>query len=452
MSEASSRDAHIRALGALLVLEDTLRRGDRIETIAGALVNDLPLVMRCDMAVAWRAGPRSGKLLAVHGLPEPARDAPFTLWSTRVCAHLAAGASEAARTVSPADLPASLRRDWGDFMPSDVVWVPLTVPGENAAGGNGLGGMLAARSTPWREEDLRLLTRLGQAAAHAMDRLIRRRPALRRRGRAKPLALLALAAAIAALFLPVPLSVLAPGEIRPAKEHVVRAALQGVVGEVLVEPNQTVAAGDLLLRFDDVAIRTRLAKAEQDLAVAEAEYRQAQQTAMRDAEASSRRAGLAARVGQAQAEVRYVRDLLDRVEVRAEYGGVAIVPDPKALPGRPVQLGERLMSVADPSALEVEAWMPVDDAVPLPDNAPVRLYLNVAPDRSLRGTVRQIDYRAREGPNGAFGFRVVADLQTRGTAPRIGLRGTARLEAGEVPLAVFLFRRPWAALRPWLGL
>jgi hypothetical protein len=110
------------------------------------------------------------------------------------------------------------------------------------------------------------------------------------------------------------------------------------------------------------------------------------------------------------------------------------------------------MSVADPSALEIEAWMPVDDAVTLPPNAPVRLYLNVAPDRSLQGRVRQIDYRAQEGPNGVWGFRVIADLHEGQGVPRIGLRGIARLEAGEVPLGFFLFRRPWAALRPWLGL
>ena len=37
-------------------------------------------------------------------------------------------------------------------------------------------------------------------------------------------------------------------------------------------------------------------------------------------------------------------------------------------------------------------------------------------------------------------------------APRIGLRGTAKVYAKRVPLAVYLFRRPLAALRKTLGL
>ena len=33
--------------------------------------------------------------------------------------------------------------------------------------------------------------------------------------------------------------------------------------------------------------------------------------------------------------------------------------------GKPVQTGERVMRVADPDAVEIEAWVPVGDAIPL---------------------------------------------------------------------------------------
>jgi hypothetical protein len=448
MTSQPSSDSHLRALGGLLVLEDSLRKADHIEAVAGTLSNDVPLVVATDLAAVWLGGRRGdGKLTAVHGLPEPARDAPFTLWCNRLCAHLAAQESDTPLIVQPRDLPETIGRDWKTFLPSDVVWVPLTTPD-----GTVLGGMLAGRSTSWLDEERRLLGRLGGVAGHAMDRLARKKPALSRGMRLKPWAALLAVCLLAGLFVPVPLSVLAQAEIRSLNEDYVRASLQGVVGDVLVEPNQIVSKGALLLRFDDVAIRTRLAKALQDLEIAEAEFRQVQQTAMRDAEASSRQAGLAARVGQARAEVAYVQDLLDRVEVRAEQDGVAIIPDVNALPGRPVQLGERLMTISDPSAVEAIGWMAIEDALPLPEAAPARLYLNAAPDRSLAGTVRQIDYRAQEGPGGIWGFRVVVNLDEAETVPRIGSRGTLRLEAGTVPLGVLVFRRPWAAIRPWLGL
>jgi len=37
------------------------------------------------------------------------------------------------------------------------------------------------------------------------------------------------------------------------------------------------------------------------------------------------------------------------------------------------------------------------------------------------------------------------------TPPRVGLKGTAKLYGETVPLAVYLFRRPLAAIRQHLG-
>lgn len=454
MSHADTRDIHLRALAELLVLEERLRRAPAVEDLHAVLVNDIALITTVETAALWLSGPGGGRVAAVMGLPEPARDAPFTVWMRRLCGHLEAAAGDPApRRLAPADLPPALAAEWGDFLPAHAAWVPLVVPG-----GAPLGGLLVGRSQPWRDEDLRLLGRVAEAAAHARDRLTmrRRRVLTPRKSRRMLWAGVAVAALAAAMVVPVPLTALAPAEVRSAETTVVRAPLEGVIHDVPVTANQAVAPGELLLRFDDAALTVRLDNALQDLAIARAEFRQAQQTAMRNAEAASRRATLEARVAQAAAEVDHIRDLLSRVQVRADRTGVVIVEDRDSLPGRPVRLGERIMEIADPSAVEVEAWLPVEDSLPLAPGAPVSLYLNIAPDEGLHGRIRTIDYHAAPVPSGGLAFRVVIDLNAAATPddgplPRIGLRGTARLEAGEVPLYVLLFRRPWAALRPWLG-
>lgn len=45
--------------------------------------------------------------------------------------------------------------------------------------------------------------------------------------------------------------------------------------------------------------------------------------------------------------------------------GIALFDDPTEWIGKPVTTGERIMRVAAPEDVEVEAWLPVGDAVPL---------------------------------------------------------------------------------------
>src|SRR5690606_3634427 len=168
---------------------------------------------------------------------------------------------------------------WSEFLPPFGLWVPLHAPG-----GERLGGLLLGRGRPWLEPEKRVLARTGETAAHALESLLLRgrRRLLRPRGRGRWLIWGVALAAAAALFLPVPLSVLAPAEVTPEEPFVVRAPLDGVIETVEVRANQEVAAGELLVLLDGTDLRARLDTTLQDLEIARAEYRQAQQTSMRD--------------------------------------------------------------------------------------------------------------------------------------------------------------------------
>jgi hypothetical protein len=54
--------------------------------------------------------------------------------------------------------------------------------------------------------------------------------------------------------------------------------------------------------------------------------------------------------------------------------------------GKPVQTGERVMRIARPDEVEIEAWIPVGDAIPLEADAPVRLYLAANPWRAWKAS------------------------------------------------------------------
>ena len=80
------------------------------------------------------------------------------------------------------------------------------------------------------------------------------------------------------------------------------------------------------------------------------------------------------------------------------------------------------------------------------------LFLNVAPETPYAARLRYVNYQAEISSQGILAFRVRADFPPSAPLPRIGRRGVAKIYSHKVPLYYYLFRRPYSALRQWLGL
>ncbi|MBK1668412.1 hypothetical protein CKO28_10230, partial [Rhodovibrio sodomensis] len=267
-----------------------------------------------------------------------------------------------------------------------------------------------------------------------------------------PTAALAAVGLLAALAIPVPQSALAPAEVVAAQPRVVAAPMDGVIAEVHVAPNQSVEAGQRLFTFDATELRSQAAVARRALAIAQAELRRASQGAFADREETAKLRVLETKRDLRAAELAQAEDRLSRVTVTADRPGVAIFTDPNEWIGRPVRTGERVMQVADPSETRLRIDLPVADAIQLSPGARVALFLDVAPLQRIPAELAQASYEATTTPDDVLAYRVYADFP-QGTPPRRpGLKGTAKLYGAQVPLALYLFRRPVSAARQWLGL
>ena len=294
---------------------------------------------------------------------------------------------------------------------------------------------------------------LAARPALVLGRLAQPRPlAARRGGRGgrRP-GLWAACALLAAGAIPVRLSVLAPGELVAAQPAVLRAPLDGVVAQIHVQPNQIVKQGQPLFSLDEAQIASRLQVAQQALSTAEAEYRQFAQMALGDPRSKAQLAALAGKIGERRAEQAFLAEQLGRASVTAPRDGMVLFDSPSEWIGKPVQTGERVMRVADPDAVEIEAWVPVGDAIPLAEGAPLRLYLAADPLTAVQGRVRYMAYDAVARPDGSYAYRLRASLD-QAQGPRIGLKGTAKLQGERVPLAYWILRKPWAAIRQFVAL
>lgn len=428
-----------RVFALFLGLEQQARKAGNTEQLAFAMVNDGQALFGFRHAALLIAG----RVQALTGISVVEAHAPFVAFVERATsALLKHGRLDEGHSVDPAQLDEQARADMNDLSAPHAHWLPL-----KSRSGETFGGLWLARDTPFNEAEQSLLRQLADTYAHAWLALQPYKPWRMRWPRKK---LLAVAAALSLLLLiPVRQSVLAPAEVVPLGGRVVAAPLDGVIAEFLVKPNQRIAAGDLLVRFEATSLKAQADVAERALGVAEAELKANSQRAFADAESSARLDLLAARVEQKRAERDYARQLLARSEVRAERSGIAVFADAERLTGKPVQTGERLMQIADPSQAELRIELPVGDAIALQPGAEVALFLDSDPLNRHEAQLERSAYEAQTTAAGQLAYRL--DARFVDTPPRVGLRGTAKLFGDRAPLAYYLLRRPLAAARQSLG-
>ncbi|MBF0425926.1 MAG: HlyD family efflux transporter periplasmic adaptor subunit [Magnetococcales bacterium] len=441
----------LRSLTLVLELEKMARDAVDEATLGFVIANETHMLTPYRQAVLWRRlAPGHGEVAAMSGLYRVDDQVPFVAWVGQLCAALDRDSpgDGAPRLVTPDSLPAADQAAWAEWLPAELLWLPLGVPS-----GARPGGLLLAREAAWHPVERELLAVLAEGYAHAWLALLPR-PRLKLRFipdlRRLPLLLLA-ALLVGSLALPVDLSVLAPAEVVAVEPLVVRAPQDGVIDQFVVRPNRTVKSGDLLFTLDDTNLRNRLDVARTELESAQQEYRQEAQKAVLDTDSKLRLALMQGRLEQRRAEVVHVEHLLERIRVRASRDGVVLFEEVNDWLGRPVSVGERILMIADPAVTELEIHLPVPDAIRLEPDADVKFFSNNQPDQPLPGRVVEAAFRPTTTAEGFLAYRLKARFAGDVPAQRIGLRGTARITGQEVTLFRFLLRRPLAAMRRMLG-
>jgi len=433
----------LQLLAGLIQLEKEAREAESEANLAYLAVNDSRRLVPYRQAALWRYAPAGARVIALSGVTAPDPQAPLARWLAAVASVLAGTAGAALCTIALDELPVELRLEVPEWAPNGLLWAPF-------AGRDGKveGGLIFLRPEPWRESELALLERLTGAYGHAWRALAPRRAPLRFNfGRRE-----AIAAGVVflALLFPVRESALAPAEVVAQDPLVVAAPSEGVIASVEVEPNQQVERGQLLFRLEDTDHRNRLAVALKTLEVSRAELLAAEQRSFSEPNSKGEVALLRARVEEREAEVRYLDELLKRIQVRAERPGVAVFTDRNQWLGRPVRTGERVMLLADPARSELQLWVPVADAIRLTPGSQVRLFLNTDPGHPRDAKLSHAAYEAEATPDGTLAFRARAAFEP-GKGARLGLKGVGKIYGERAPLIYYLFRRPWAAVRQRLG-
>ena len=441
----------VTKLYGLLQLEAMIREAESIRALHFLIVNEARKLIPYRQAFLLSADKVHKDLYRLQAASSIAvidRSSPFSQWLERTISTLSKESNmDSVRRLDASSCPDKIKEDWKEHSLPFVLWCPLTL-----VDGRRMGGIWLARENPWKDSEATLVKRLAATCAHAWFALLGKEK-LKRSKHYERAIIASVAFIIFSFFvIPIRISALAPVEIVAQEPAIVSAPIDGVISEVLLQPNSSVSTGNVLIRYEDTGLRNQYEIAEKTLAVAVAEYQKVAQGAFNDARSKAQVALAKAQVELKQAERDYALELLEQVEIKAQKPGVLIYSDKADWEGRPVQVGQQIMQIANPEKVSLRIFLPVDDSIFLVEGAEAKIFLDVDPLNAIDASVIFSSYEAEITPNNVLAYRLEAQFTDPDERQRIGLQGTAKIYGERVSLFFYLFRRPLASFRQIIGL
>lgn len=227
------------------------------------------------------------------------------------------------------------------------------------------------------------------------------------------------------------------GTLKAASRSIVSAKVLATIVEIPVTAGDRVAEGDVLVRLDDEQLQARERQAEQELAAARANRREAEQDYRRQARLLEQRAITRAAFEQttrkletAQANESRAEQAVAETEVLLSYATILApksgrIVDRLAEPGDTARPGEPLLVLYDAESLRLEAPVTEQRAVQLSVGEQLVVFVD-ALDREIDATVDEIVPQA-DAPTRSF--LVKAGLP-RSSDLFEGMFGRLRIPAG----------------------
>ncbi len=448
-------DNQVRRMESLLQLEEELRLQKTQIALSLWAVNELRNIINYSQCILFRTN-RSDKvrITAVSSLSTVDRNAPVLRWLEEQITQVMKDHDfeNLDKPIGAVDVQltnptAGGQSDTHAFR--QVILLPFNDRNEKI-----FGGLLITRNKPWQESEKIVATRLAGTISHAFQALVSQK---RLRFWSSPTWLkIGLPILVGlAMFIPVPMTTLAPAEIVADDPEIVAAPINGVVSRILKDTNEVVEKDEILFEFVNTELKAAVAIARRKELVSQARLSTAKQAAFTDTKVYRQLAIAKAEVELAMAERMFAEQKLSRTIVRAKQAGWLIYTNRREWVGKPVKVGEQVMEIVDPSRVTLRVYLPVADAINLTTGAKIKLFLDANPLDPVSAVLRNASYRANEQPGVGLVYRITADFAAapdRKINLRIGLRGTAQIFSEKVALGFYLFRRPISTFRQYFGI
>ena len=439
-------------LARLVMIQNRAHEAETAQEMAIFATNQSHELSPFFQSICWhRNSLNIVEIMAVSGVSSIDSGAIIVRFMVKlVKAILAMEGSEKSKIIGLKDVSGQLRDDWVEMMPPHCQWLPFSKDDRTEA------GLLIFYEQPINRKRQTLFDPLTKTYGHIWYGLPENKKKTKgfigRMTRSSKAKWVIFFCVLLILAIPVRESALAPAQVVAIKPAVVGSTVSGIIQKIHVQANDFVKQGDLLVSLDATEAVSGLEIAEKELESAQTEYLIASQRAFSLEDAKAEVALLKSRTETAELKVQQAEFLLERTRIYAARDGIAIYTDEYEFLGQTVDIGQRIMLLADVNAVEMDISMPVGDTIDFRVGDKVNLFLNTDPARPVKGILRQTSYEPRSEESGEYVFLLKATFEDADFRGRIGWAGTAKVYSSDrVTLFMYIFRRPIASVRRFFG-
>ena len=256
----------------------------------------------------------------------------------------------------------------------------------------------------------------------------------------------------ALMFVPVPDSATAEFSLKSNHITAAYAWFDGPIAQCLKQDGDSVRKNEIIVRYDTAQLQYRLAIAKAALRETEAELKLEQQNAFTDETKLGKVELLKAKRESMFVAVQEAEWFLRFSEIKSPADGILALTDGRAelLTGKAVRTGDKLFEIMGKEGLIAEILVNERDASVLQKGFTATLFLYTAPEKAIRTEILEVANYPELTEQRTYCFPVRVRIVPEESLPlRFGMRGVAKLSAGNVPLGYYLFKSMILYFRSW---
>ncbi|MBR6057163.1 MAG: efflux RND transporter periplasmic adaptor subunit [Victivallales bacterium] len=286
---------------------------------------------------------------------------------------------------------------------------------------------------------------LANSAAEALfyQRLTKRRLWVLRDTLPKIIFWIILLGAVAALmFIRGPERITAEFTLKAPQVTGAYAVFDGMVANCLLPNGAQVSKGDIIMEYDVSQLKYRLGAATSQLRETEAELALEEQNAFSDQARLARVKLLEAKRNTAKVAVEEAQWYLEHAQITAPADGFLVITGGLAelFAGRAVKTGDKLFEIHGGDGMLADIPVNEQNASILAQSPKLELFLHTAPENALDCQIIDIARLPELTEQKTYCYHVQARLDNPHDGLRFGMRGVAKLSAGDYSLGYRLFK------------
>ena len=392
-----NEDKNIK-IAKLIGLEKKTREAKTEDELNFVIVNETrQLVDYISSFLLLKSSSNNFSVKATSDLATVDRTSPLISYLEKIINHKDHRDSKDIQTIDLEKTSKSLKIKKPKNIPGFILQVPLFSAQQGFQG-----FLILSKNQTFNENEIDLLTHLANTFGHAQNTFKSGSSVNQffKKNLGSKLFWSTLILFIIISIVPIKMSSTAPVDVVPSNPKLVTAPFDGVVKNITINNNDKVSAGDLVVLLEDLDLNNEYNLAQQSLQIAEKELLRSRQSSFSDTKEKARIAELAAQVDLKKAELNSVTKRLKNSKIYSTQNGIAIVDRKSEWQGRPVSVGEKIITIANQNEIEFLIWLPVKDSLVIQKNSLVKVFLDINPMKSLEGKLLRASYQPSLSPEG----------------------------------------------------